>query len=144
MKCQTFDKIHKSVRDIESQRDILAECGNHIAAACAQYRLDGAMQVFDVVCAAFEAEKQNPKTEKEKIMNTTTDKNETVTLENPWSKAVIEKPVADIINNGMDAYPWPENVREKLDGMVDSDEEWVIEAVKMMGPEFAGEIIIGS
>ena len=77
-------------------------------------------------------------------MKTTTDKNEKVTLENPWSKAVIEKPIAEILDNGLDAYPWPDDVREKLDGMVDTDEEWVIEAVKMMGPELAGEIIIGS
>ena len=69
---------------------------------------------------------------------------EYVSLVNPWSKSLVDTSIADIINNGLDAYPWPENVREKLDGMVDTDEEWVIEAVKMMGPELAGEIIIGS
>jgi hypothetical protein len=68
---------------------------------------------------------------------------ETVTLVNPWSKAVVEKPVAEIIESGLDAFCWPDNVREDLDGMCDTDEEWVVKAVAMMGADLAGEIIIG-
>jgi hypothetical protein len=68
----------------------------------------------------------------------------TVTLINPWSKAVVEKEIRLILRQGLDAYPWPDEVREALDGMTDTDEEWVAEAVKMMGAEQAGIVIIGS
>ena len=68
----------------------------------------------------------------------------TVTLVNPWSKVSVEKEIRNIIRQGLDIYPWPEEVRESLDGMTDTDEEWVSAAVEMMGPERAGIVIIGS
>jgi hypothetical protein len=68
----------------------------------------------------------------------------TVTLINPWSKAEVEKEIRLILRQGLDIYLWPDEVREALDGMTDTDEEWVLEAVKMMGPEQAGIVIIGS
>ena len=67
----------------------------------------------------------------------------TVTLINPWSKVAVEKSVSEIAAN-VQAYPWPEEIVNKLDGQCDTDEEWVVEAVKLMGAEEAGIVIIGS
>lgn len=69
--------------------------------------------------------------------------NQTVSLINPWSKARVERDVASIAAN-IQAYPWPGNVCEALDGRYDSDAEWVVAAVEMMGAELAGVVIIGS
>lgn len=65
----------------------------------------------------------------------------TVQLVNPWSKAVIEKPVSEIIPN-LQSIPWPEEC-EQLP-LCDTDEEWIVQAVELMGPDRAGIVIIGS
>lgn len=69
--------------------------------------------------------------------------NDTVTLVNPWSKARVEKPVTEIVAN-INAYPWPDALRDELHKSCDNDSDWVREAVERLGAEEAGRIIIGS
>jgi hypothetical protein len=67
----------------------------------------------------------------------------TVTLMNPWSKAIVTHDASEIAAM-IKAYPWPEEIIQKLDGQCDTDIEWVVEAVKLLGAEQAGAIILGS
>lgn len=70
--------------------------------------------------------------------------NLTVTLMNPWSQAIVEWPVADILRNSLAAYPWPDELRYELDGLYDTDSEWLGAAVERLGAREAGRIILGS
>ena len=57
----------------------------------------------------------------------------TVDLVNPWTGACGPVDVAEILRNDLNAYPWPDEVREALDGLYDTEAEWLLAAVAMLG-----------
>lgn len=68
----------------------------------------------------------------------------TVTLQNPWTGVFVEKGVQEIVDN-IFSYPWPDDLVSKVnDQLHDTDTEWVVSIVELMGPELAGKIILGS
>lgn len=68
--------------------------------------------------------------------------NDTITLVNPWSGALVERKISEMSESA--AYCWPEEVCSQLSGHYDTDAEWIRAAVEILGPEVAGQIIIGA
>ena len=62
---------------------------------------------------------------------------------NPFSKVGVDIRIYDY-TRFIDGQPWPDHIREHLDGMFDSDSDWLEAAIRHAGPELAGTIILGS
>lgn len=67
----------------------------------------------------------------------------TITAINPWSKAVVELKAEDMINPA-DAYPFDQEISDKITGDYASDWEWAVEYAKHTTPEQMGIILLGS
>lgn len=70
----------------------------------------------------------------------------TITLVNPWSRAVVERDITDLTQNQLDAYPLDEDVCAELAAAIApcTPAQFLEAYVDRVGPEAAGVLIIGS
>ena len=74
----------------------------------------------------------------------------TISITNPWSKALVERDISDLTQAQLDGYAQAmgDDSREEINARGDlldaSPAQWLAAWVELVGPEEAGRVIIGS